>query len=176
VRPSINQAAVSLAVVAMLFSCADGPGSYSVTFTFEPPTAEVVWLSLEVQHRVDGAVSGPVLASSEMAAYVPGTGLSMSLPSVPNGSDRVVVVEGREVKDANARPIYYGFSGPFTIVPGKATTVEVSLLLQPPETDKHPSAIAIGCGSFESTPNGRDFEGLRSERGCKMGRSWVSSG
>jgi hypothetical protein len=136
-------------MLVLALGCAEKPGSFTLALTWDPAPEDVVWLELQVQHRPDGQSSGPVLASLEPAPYVPGAPLQLVLPSVPNGSDRVVVIEGREVADLNARPIYYGISEPFSIRPGKKTEVQVPMVFQQPVTDRYPSSIELVVNDHE---------------------------
>ncbi len=125
------------------------PGSVSLLLEWDPPPTEKVYVWVRVEERADVKQPGPILSSTGPAEYTPGEPQDLTLNEVPNGEDRVVVVEVREAANANLRVLYYGISEPFTLDPGKDTVVDVPVKLKAPESEVSGASVKLLFGGVE---------------------------
>ena len=139
----------ALLLVPALVACTDAPGSFSISFLWDVPPEEKVYIWVRVEERDDPAQQGRILDSAGPDAYVQGESMSVSLESVAHGTNRVVVVEVRSLPDPNQSILYYGLSKPFELRAGDRKTVEVPMYLRPPETEEHPRSVSL---LFEGEP------------------------
>ncbi len=124
------------ALALVLMGCSDGEnGSFSLSFAWDEPPAETVWVWVQVEERTDAAKPGRILASAGPDAFIPQTKTSFALEGVPNGTHRYVVAEVREGANPALPVLYYGISEPFSLAFGKHTKVEVAMALRPPEVE-----------------------------------------
>jgi hypothetical protein len=141
--------------VCSLLACGpiSEPGSVSMSFSWDETPDQPVWIWLQVEDRSSGLdVAGTILSSAGPGEYVPGEGLELKLPEVPNGDDRVVVVEVRSGPTTALPVLYYGLSEPFSMAPDKLVTVEIPLSLQKPESDTHvPELLLLFNGDEQLT-------------------------
>ena len=126
----------SIAVMILMAACGTQPGSFTLSFSWDPQPEDTVWIWVRVEERSDPAQAGRILASAGPASYEVDGWTELELEDVPNGSDRYVIVEAREGKNKSLPILYYGISSPFTISPGKNTEVDV-------HTMKVPEALAV---------------------------------
>ena len=127
----------ALLTLLVLGACANtDPGSFSLTFTWDAAPEATVHMWLRVEARPDKGTPGPILASAGPLAFTPGVALGVTLPRVPNGAERRVVVEVREEPNANLATLWYGISEVFDMAPGQHPVVDVPLSLQRPEADR----------------------------------------
>ena len=136
---------VIIALWAAFFAGCDSmePGSFSMNLTWDDPPEQEVWVWLQVEERTDPMAPGVIIASASPAAYNFGSPLEVSLPSVPNGDNRVVVVEVREDNNAALAVLYYGVSDPFSLHPGMAVKIDVPMALQKPEAEKNEAETSL---------------------------------
>jgi len=106
-----------------------------------------VWVRVEDRSGTEGA--GSILASVGPEAYAPDSQFSVALREVPNGSNRVVVLEVRESDNPGMPVLYYGLSEPFDIVPGTTSEAKVFLQLQQPLVEQHDTSIQL---TFDGEP------------------------
>jgi hypothetical protein len=125
-----------LAAVAFLLSGAScslpRDGSFTVTFSWvgSPPAEGSAWIHARVEQRDPGPpATVHTLAAAPVVLYTHDAHLS--LPKIPDGEDRVVVVELRERQEADSQVLYYGLSGPFATKAGTTQTVTVAMALVP---------------------------------------------
>jgi hypothetical protein len=138
-----------LMAAAGLASCGGmEPGNVSLKFAWSEPPAEAVWVWVRVEERLELHKAGPILASAGPAEYIAGQPLELDLLQVPNGSDRVVVVEVRESDNPLVPVLYYGLSQPFSVSAGKTTEVEVALDIKAPDTAQYSAQVSL---RFEGT-------------------------
>ena len=126
-------------------SCAltEEPGSFSMSFEWDKPPEGEIYLWVRVEERADGATSGPILASAGPALFVYGEPFELTMDSVANGDDRVIVVEVREGESAGLPVLYYGLSDPFSLYPGMNVKVDVPMELQTPEADEMEASVEL---------------------------------
>ena len=127
----------------LMTMCGNDPGSFSMTFTWDPPPDGMVWIWVRVEERGDPSQAGSILASTGPDSYEFGDRLPMEMSGVPYGDNRVVVAEVRETSNPNQAIIYYGVSEQFSLVVGEDTVVDVPLVMQPPETDIHIPEVTL---------------------------------
>jgi hypothetical protein len=127
---------VPLLTALTLLACGagDDAGSFSLRFTWDAPPDGTVHVWARVEHRPEPGVAGAILSSAGPVAFTPGAPVTLALPGVANGDDRVVVIEVREAADASLPVLWYGLSEPFSIQPGEHPEVEVPLSLRLPDT------------------------------------------
>jgi hypothetical protein len=124
---------VFVLAVLLLWTCGGTePGRFSISFSWEQAPKGTVWLWVRIEERADPAEAGRILASDGPVEYVDGTPVGLSLEDVPNGDDRVVVVEVREGQDSGLPIAYFGLSEPFSLQPGQKGDVDVLVMLRPP--------------------------------------------
>lgn len=128
---------------AAAFSCGQAPGSFAISFTWDIPPAATVWVWVRVEERLDPEEPGPILASAGPEARENESSLSLGMDSVAHGKNRVVIVEVRDGPSPNQPVIYYGFSQPFELAPGRHVDVEVPLVLQLPESDLYDAEVLL---------------------------------
>lgn len=138
-------------VVLICGACADGEGSFSMSFTWEEEPNRELWIWVRVEERNDGAVAGKILGSSGPEAYQGSDGFGMTIDGVTNGENRYVVAEAREGPSTGLPVLYYGISESFVLAPGKHTTIEVPFVLSPPESQLHEGKIALLFNGEEAT-------------------------
>jgi hypothetical protein len=145
-----------LSVTLALAACGDDTGQASVSFTWESPPqeAETLWLTIEVQQRTEAGTPGVVLAAIPPQSFVFGEPLRFTLPSVPNGDDRRVIVEVR--RSSVERVSYYGISETFSIRPGESNKVSVAVALRAPLTDVG-NTVELSYPSGALTPGADDM-------------------
>jgi hypothetical protein len=134
-------------VVASLSGCGglnDAPGSIAFSLSWEEQPEGVVYIWLRVEERHEGPeTSGPTLASAGPAEYEENKSLSLTLDAVPNGKNRVVVVEVRKGASTELPVLFFGISEPFELGPGTHVKVEVPLKIQKPETQTSEAQIDL---------------------------------
>ena len=123
----------TLAALILVAACGEEPGRFSMSFSWDTPPEETVWVWVRIEERTDPAQAGKILASAGPEAYEVDGFTELKLGDVPNGSNRHVIVEAREGKNASLPIIYFGISNPFTISPGKTTEVGVPMFMQVPD-------------------------------------------
>jgi hypothetical protein len=129
-----------------LFGCGTdlNPGSISFSLAWQEPPKDTVWLWLRVEERPDGAdVPGGTLSSVGPTEYTHNTPFEATLGEVPNGKNRVLVIEAREGASTALPILYFGFSEPFEMGPGIDNVVEVPLTIQKPETESHEATLKL---------------------------------
>ena len=117
-------------------ACDEEPGRFSVTLTWADgaPAANSVFLSARVEERTVANETGRVLAALAPVSYSPG--MTFDFSTVPNGANRVVIVEARFEANDIVLPTFYGRSAPFTLAAGMDRTVEVAVeMRRPPAVD-----------------------------------------
>src|SRR5688572_11349738 len=111
-------------------ACAPEPGSARLEFIFDddiPPLTETVHIFARVVDRPTGELLGGIGPVS----LSPGqTSLDVPAISVPNGDDRIAIVEIREGPSTQTQILYYGRSTPFAIEPGEVTDVVIQVGLK----------------------------------------------
>ncbi|MEQ9496506.1 MAG: hypothetical protein RIT81_06600 [Deltaproteobacteria bacterium] len=124
-----------LLAMTLLAACQPAPGRFSVTFSWEADAPSDVeraplFVHARVEEREAPDVEGNVLASDVGRLDAP-----LSIDGVPNGTNRVVVVEIRTAAvRADGQLRYFGVSRPFDLEPGDDVVVDVLLALRaPPE-------------------------------------------
>ena len=148
----MNTRIVGLVVAfSCLLSCSlsDEPGRFSMSFKCDTPPDGEIFLWVRVEERVASATSGPILASAGPSSYVHGEPFELTMDSVANGDDRVIVVEAREGESAGLPVLYYGLSEPFSLSPGMNVAVDVPMELQTPEADEMEASVTL---EFEEGP------------------------
>ncbi len=138
---------LTVALALLVTSCGMDAGSFTIKFSWDEPPTDTVYMWLRVEERTEPTVQGNILASVGPLQYNHDEAFQVALDEVPNGSNRVVVVEVRELPDANQTILYYGFSAPFALEVGKDTVAEVPIYLQVPETkqyDRHVELLFAG--------------------------------
>lgn len=136
--------AVLAASTFPLTACDRAPGSFSLTFTWDEPPTTPVWIWARVEERLaDPTVAGPILASAGPERFVFGGQVDLNMASVPNGDDRVVVVEVREGESVGLPILWYGLSEPFSLKAGDDQVVEVALKLKRPEAEALEATVAL---------------------------------
>jgi len=121
-------------------------GSYTLSFTWDQPPAEKVYVWAQVEERPDGLEStGTVLKAAGPVVFDATAGVlaDLDLSDVPNGDDRVVVVRVRAGTNENLRVLYYGISEPFVIAPDTAAEVPIRLQLQEPEAETPTATVEL---------------------------------
>ena len=144
----------ALASLLLLSACGSmtEPGTVAMSFSWETPPVGEVWIWVQVEERSEIEQAGPILASVGPAAYTHGEVLALGLGQVPNGKNRVVVVEVREGASEGLPVLFYGLSAAFSVEPGRDTVVDIPLALQPPETQAHePELSLLFDGKVEDT-------------------------
>ena len=124
-------------LVLLLLGCGGlaKPGSVAMSLKWDDPPTEPVWVWVQVEERIDPLVAGPILASASPAEYSQSKPFSVELEQIPNGDNRVIVVEVREANNSSLAVLYYGVSEPFSMRPGEDVVVEIPLSLQKPESE-----------------------------------------
>ena len=149
--------ALLLIVATALCSAACGigeePGSVSLKFVWEDSPEGVLEVWIRVEERDDPAQPGPILASSGPDTYEHGQPFSTELGTVSNGGNRVVVVEFREGKSAGLPVVYYGLSLPFSVEPGRNTSVEVAVAFQKPRGDEVEGGVLLRFEDYDVSPD-----------------------
>jgi hypothetical protein len=134
-----------------LLSCAClesvGPGTFGVVFAWEggQPALlgdEYVWAAVE--ERENPQTAGRVLGSVGPQPFFMDSELKFL--DIPNGDNRVVIVEIRDGQGVSANVLYYGISEQFSLDPGKHVQVEVYMRLRavPGDTEGWVFIEAIG--------------------------------
>ncbi|MBI4815793.1 MAG: hypothetical protein HY791_06035 [Deltaproteobacteria bacterium] len=101
--------------------------AFEVGFQADPPIGPIfLWASVE--ERLDERIPGPVLAFAGPVEYGR-AGAELSIPGIPFGTERVVVVVARARADVSDPLLYYGLSEPFDLDAGTNETVSVLLAL-----------------------------------------------
>ena len=131
-----------------------GPGSFSVVFTWEggqPALSgdEYVWAAVE--EREDVNTAGRVLGSVGPDPFSMGSQLDFR--DIPNGDNRVVIVEIRDGSGASANVLYYGISEQFSLKAGKHTEVEVYMQLRAVPGDTEGWVFIESIGEMINDPN-----------------------
>jgi hypothetical protein len=136
-RPSSTVVRLGLLLACLaplLGACEDAgePGRFRVVFGWaeappDPLPALFAWA--RVEEREDLAVPGRILGTAGPEAFDANTILSFQ--DIPNGPNRVVVVELRDAEDLGANVLFYGLSQPFTLAPDHTAEVEVEVPLVP---------------------------------------------
>jgi formylglycine-generating enzyme len=145
-----------LAMSLPLFGCLAEPGSFSMTFHWEQQPEGSVWIWVQIEERLDHEKEGPILASAGPVEYNSSTGMAMEMPQVPNGRNRVVVVEIRE-GSGSALPVqYHGLSEAFSIEPGKISNVDVYLELQKSDAEQQEAEVKLYFHGQERARVGAD--------------------
>ena len=117
---------LAIGSLALLFACAIEPGRVEVVFTWPDAPPSQGWLFVSVQERLGD--SQPRLLASTTAVI--SQDVALTLPTVPNGDARVVVVEVRDRESIEgSRVLYRGGSAPFSVEPGVVARAEVLLVL-----------------------------------------------
>ena len=142
---------MNLRLVLVLFiastACSGpAPGSISLSLKWAEPPDGQVWVWVRVEERPDPDVKGSILSSAGPASYVHGEPLSLGLGKVPNGKNRVVIVEVRAGENESLPVRYFGRSDPFALEPGKTVVVEVPLVLEQPEAQTQEVEIKLLFG------------------------------
>jgi hypothetical protein len=146
-----RQKAILLLGLPGLLSCAClesvGPGTFGVVFAWEggQPALlgdEYVWAAVE--ERENPQTAGRVLGSVGPQPFFMDSELKFL--DIPNGDNRVVIVEIRDGQGASANVLYYGISERFSLEPGKHAQVEVYMRLRavPGDTEGWVFIEAIG--------------------------------
>ena len=133
----------------MLLSCGETvSGTVSLAATWDQQPDGPVWLLLKVEERGDPLLPGQILSSAGPTEYIPGEPLELAMAQVPNGENRVVIVEVREGTSTALPVLYYGISGAFSMASGKHVQVEVPLVVQRPEAESgdHPPVVELVFG------------------------------
>jgi hypothetical protein len=133
----------AITIGLMSFSCTAEQGSFSMTFQWEEPPEGSVWIWVKIEERSDPLQTGAILASAGPAEYSATTGTTLRMPEVPNGSDRIVVVEVRKGPASSLPVLYYGLSESFSLVPGTAASVEVYLKLQKSQAETNQALVML---------------------------------
>ncbi len=131
-----------------------GPGTFDVVFTWEggqPALSgdEYVWAAVE--ERDDPGVSGRVLGSVGPEPFSMSSRLDFH--DIPNGDDRVVIVEILDGEGASANVLYYGISEQFSLKAGKHTQVEVYMQLRAVPGDTEGWVFIEAIGEMINDPN-----------------------
>ena len=131
-----------------------GPGTFSVVFSWEggqPALSgdEYVWAAVE--EREDPGVSGRVLGSVGPDPF--SMDAELDFCDIPNGDNRVVIVEIRDGAGASANVLYYGISEQFSLKAGKHTEVEVYMQLRAVPGDTEGWVFIESIGEMINDPN-----------------------
>jgi hypothetical protein len=119
-------------------------------FSWEKPPDGKVWIWVRVEERLKPEVAGPILASAGPEGFEYGDKLSMSMDTVPNGDNRIIVVEVREGASKGLPILYYGLSEPFALASGKTVVVDVPLMLKVPEAQAQKAEVSLLFHSNEA--------------------------
>ena len=114
----------------------DTAGSLSIRFAWGVAPSGPVWVWLTVEERDNVEKPGVVLAADGPTRYVHGEPFDVTLEDIPNGDDRVVIMEVREGEGEGLPIRYYGISEPFSMRPDKKMVVDVPVTLQVPPAQK----------------------------------------
>ena len=124
-----RRSALQLLVAVLVFAsaCLSERGTFDVHFGFRdgPPSAGRALFAFAYVERSGGYR----VAQSEPVRFEPAARLQFE--EVPNGDGYTVVVELKSSKDANGVTEYFGRSEPFSLKPGKHTSVNVALSVRP---------------------------------------------
>jgi formylglycine-generating enzyme required for sulfatase activity len=114
-------------LTSFLVSCGT-PGEIVVLVSWDAPPTETAWVYLHVEERVDPLVPGRVVSAADATRFVPGETLTVTLPRVPNGTNRVVLVKVRAAEDPSLPTLWFGLSAPFEVEPDSTAEVELKLM------------------------------------------------
>lgn len=145
-NPTLRFKGLHLLLLALFggTGCGGDPGRVEVRLTWGPggvPTEdEATLFGRIVEGELDPSgdlIVGPALVGQPAIAEATPTPVAASarlrFEAVPHGDRRVVIVEVRGSRDRAATLLRYGISAPFTLEPGRASTVGVVLdLITPP--------------------------------------------
>lgn len=102
------------------------PGSFSVVFSW--PDGRPLGESWVYARAEQGSV-GARLQVAEAPIVPLSDAVTIAFPSVPHGTDYVVIVEIKAAPDKQARTLLFGQSSSFALRPGKHVDVDVALTL-----------------------------------------------
>lgn len=133
---------LGLCLCAQLAACAESPGRVSLEVTWSEEPVRPLWLWAHVRAATDGP-DGIRYATAGPVEFRPGEPWSLALSDVPNGPDRVVVIEARARRQPDDRILYVGASEPFALTPGADVLARVDLVLDVPRVAANLDPIAL---------------------------------
>ena len=141
-RPGGPSAFALLVLWTVLGACAEPPGRVSLEVTWSLQPVRPLWLWAHVRAEADGP-DGIRYATAGPVEFRPGEPWSLALSGVPNGADRVVVIEARARRQPDDRILYVGVSDPFALRPGADVLARVDLVLDVPRVAANLDPIAL---------------------------------
>ena len=120
-----------------------------MTFQWAAPPDGELYLWVRVEERKDPAVMGSIIASNGPDLYIPGEPLTVEINSVPNGDDRVVVVEARLEPNSGLPVLYYGISRSFSLRPGEQAELDVVMKMTAPAVESTVAGVILLFDNLE---------------------------
>ena len=145
-RADLRMRTILLALLVWVASYAcstNAPGSISLKLEWEETPTEAAWIWLRVEARLDEKMPGTILSSTGPHLFEPGEPLSMKMPEVPVGSNRVLVVEVREGENSGLPIRSYGISSPFQLKNGERGSLDISVLVHRPEAEYNAPELTL---------------------------------
>jgi len=150
-RRAVRRLVVSIVV---LLGCEPGVGSVSLRVLWDvpPEPGQTFYLRARVEERAAPTSAGSILASAGPLTYRVGEPVDLTLGAVPNGADRYAIVELRAGAGDALPVVFYGISEPFELRAERIVTVDVPIVLHPPESERREPSIAIVARGRENPP------------------------
>jgi len=126
-----------------IIGCEVDAGRVDVRFDWAADRPEPgMWIHARVEARDDVERDGQILVVAEPIAHAADT--RIDLPAVPNGANRVVIVEVRATSEATSALYYRGISSRFELRAGATSAADVMVPLSPAPRFDGPSLRVVG--------------------------------
>lgn len=102
------------------------------------------YIVARIEERAVGSIEGRILAQSAPQRF--DDGASLLVPDVPNGNNRVAIIELIESGDPQSRVLLYGVSERFELSAGQDETVDVPVTMRAP-----PGAVGLTVPAYVSS-------------------------